>query len=233
MRIIFLATLCLFTSLPALAGDATTAADIRLITGQFLKQWAEAQAEAGYRIEYTIGNVDSRLSLAPCEGSPDITFASDPMQTTTPSVLVACAGTRPWRMYVTTNVEVYGNALVAARPLARGERLSDTAITTSQVQINASHRGTLNKPEAIAGMMVRRPVRTGTLITPDLLEAPNAIERGDHVIIVARSGSFSVSSRGKALASAGIGEQVLVENLRSSRTVRATAVAPGRVEIPM
>jgi len=48
-----------------------------------------------------------------------------------------------------------------------------------------------------------------------------------------RSSSFSVSSRGKALASAGVGEQVLVENLRSSRTVKARAVGPGRVEIPM
>src|SRR5690606_7771109 len=87
--------------------------------------------------------------------------------------------------------------------------------------------------ESVSGMMMRRPVNAGTVVTPDLLEAPNAIERGDHVIITARSGSFSVSSRGKALASAGVGEQVLVENLRSSRTVKARAVGPGRVEIPM
>jgi len=66
-----------------------------------------------------------------------------------------------------------------------------------------------------------------------LVLAPAAIERGDHVIISARSGNFSVNSRGKALASAGIGEQVLVENLSSSRTVRARVTAPGHVEIPM
>lgn len=233
MRIIFLATLCLFTSLPVLAGDATTASDIRRIADQFLEQWAASQSETGYRIEYSVGNIDSRLSLAPCDGKPALSFASEPLETTTPSVLVTCEGKRPWRMYVTASVEVYGTALVAARPLARGERLSGSAVASRQVQINASHRGVLNDPEAVSGMMVRRSVRTGTLITPDLLEAPNAIERGDHVIIVARTGSFSVSSRGKALASAGIGEQVMVENLRSSRTVRATAVAPGRVEIPM
>jgi len=81
--------------------------------------------------------------------------------------------------------------------------------------------------------MMRRPVSAGTMITPDLLEAPDAVERGDHVIIIARSKTFSIRSRGKALANASVGEQVLVEKLSSARTVKGTVVAPGRVEIPM
>ena len=101
------------------------------------------------------------------------------------------------------------------------------------MEVNASRRGVLTDADAVAGMEVRRPINAGSLITPDLLAAPDAVERGDHVIITAQSGAFSVSSRGKALGNASVGEQVLVENLRSSRTVRANVVAPGRVEIPM
>jgi flagellar basal body P-ring formation protein FlgA len=71
------------------------------------------------------------------------------------------------------------------------------------------------------------------VITPDLLTAPDAVERGDHVIITAKSGAFEVTSRGKALANGSVGEQVLIQNLRSARTVRANVIAPGRVEIPM
>jgi flagella basal body P-ring formation protein FlgA len=52
-------------------------------------------------------------------------------------------------------------------------------------------------------------------------------------MITASSGSFTVRSRGKALANAAIGEQVLVENLQSSRTVKGRVTGPGQVLIPM
>lgn len=233
MRTLYLATICLFTTGLNAAATATTSSQISDAAAEFLKSWAEEQASHNLDVRFTVGNIDSRLTLAACDDALETTFTTDPMSSTSPSVLVSCNGARPWRMYVTSSVEVHGPALVAARPLARGERLSPALVQEKQVQINASRRGILTDPEQIAGMLVRRPVNTGSPITPDLLEAPNAIERGDHVIITAKSKAFSVSSRGKALASASVGEQVLVENLRSSRTVRATVTAPGRVEILM
>ncbi|WP_330217948.1 flagellar basal body P-ring formation chaperone FlgA [Marinobacter similis] len=122
---------------------------------------------------------------------------------------------------------------MAARPLARGERITADMVTTESVVVNASRRGVLGNADDVQGMEIRRPINAGSVITPDLLSAPDAVERGDHVIIFAKSGAFSVTSRGKALANASVGEQVLVENLRSARTVRANVIAPGRVEIPM
>lgn len=233
MRTLFLATICLFTTGLNSVAAATTSSQIRDAAAGHLEVWAEAQTHQNLDVRFTVGSIDSRLTLADCEEALETSFSSDPLSTTSPSVMVSCSGERPWRMYVTTSVEVHGPALVAARPLARGERLTAAVVQEQQVQINASRRGFLTDPEQITGMLVRRPVNAGSLITPDLLEAPNAIERGDHVIITAKSAVFSVSSRGKALASASVGEQVLVENLRSSRTVRATVTAPGRVEIPM
>lgn len=233
-RTIFLATLGLLASLHGTkAGAATTAEDIRTATRLFLQQWAEQQTTRDRRVEFSVGHIDSRVSLADCAGSLDTSFSTDPMRSTRPSVMVSCSGKRPWRMYVTADLDIFGPGLVASRPLARGERLQDNLLKQTQVQLNASYKGVLTDREQITGMILRRPVKAGTLITPDLLEAPDAIDRGDHVIIVARSRSFSVQSRGKALASAGVGDQVLVENLSSSRTVRAKVVAPGRVEIPM
>ncbi|MBE0487131.1 flagellar basal body P-ring formation chaperone FlgA [Marinobacter sp.] len=233
MRTLFLAIFCLFTTGLNAAGAATTASQIRDAAASFVEAWADQQSNQDLDIRFTIGSIDSRLTLAACTNALETSFTNDPLNTTSPSVMVSCVGERPWRMFVTTSVEVHGPALVAARPLARGERLSAALVQEKQVQINASRRGILTDPEQISGMLVRRPVNAGSPITPDLLEAPNAVERGDHVIIIAKSEAFSVSSRGKALSSASVGEQVLVENLRSSRTVRATVTAPGRVEIPM
>lgn len=219
------------SSAPLLAD--TTAEQIRQATLEFLDGFATEQAAEGYTVSFEPGSIDDRLALAECEKPLSVEFSGDPWKSTSPSMQVACEGSRPWRMFVTASVSIYGPALVAARPLTRGERVTEGLLAKQSVEINASRRGVITDAQQAIGMEVRRSVNAGSLITPDMLSAPNAVERGDHVIITAKTGGFSVRSRGKALASAGVGEQVLVENLRSSRTIKASVVAPGHVEIPM
>lgn len=220
---------CLST--PLLAD--TTAEQIRQATLEFLDVFAREKAAEGYIVSFEPGSIDDRLALAECEKPLSVEFSGDPWKSNSPSMQVACEGSRPWRMFVTASVSIHGPALVAARPLTRGERVTEGLLTKQSVEINASRRGVITDAQQAIGMEVRRSVNAGSLITPDMLSAPNAVERGDHVIITAKTGGFSVRSRGKALASAGVGEQVLVENLRSSRTIKASVVAPGHVEIPM
>jgi flagella basal body P-ring formation protein FlgA len=233
MRITNFALLLLMSGLstPLLAG--TTAEQIQKATLAFLDSFASEQAEHGYTISFEPGSIDSRLALAECEKPLSVEFSGDPWKSTSPSLQVACEGTRPWRMFVTASVSIHGPALVAARPLTRGERITEGLLAKQSVEINSSRRGVITDSKQAIGMEVRRAVNAGSLVTPDMLSAPNAVERGDHVIITAKTVGFSVRSRGKALASASVGEQVLVENLRSSRTIRASVVAPGHVEIPM
>lgn len=219
------------SSAPLLAD--TTAEQIRQATLEFLDGFAREQAAEVYTVSFEPGSIDDRLALAECEKPLSVEFSGDPWKSTSPSMQVACEGSRPWRMFVTASVSIHGPALVAARPLTRGERVTEGLLAKQSVEINASRRGVITDAQQAIGMEVRRSVNAGSLITPDMLSAPNAVERGDHVIITAKTGGFSVRSRGKALASAGVGEQVLVENLRSSRTIKASVVAPGHVEIPM
>ena len=233
MRITNFALLLLMSGLSGPLLAATTAEQIRNATLDFLDNFASEQAEEGYTVSFEPGLIDNRLALAECEQPLSVEFSGDPWKSTSPSMLVACEGTRPWRMFVTASVSIHGPALVAARPLTRGERITGDLLSRQSVEVNASRRGVITAADQAIGMEVRRGINAGSLITPDMLSAPNAVERGDHVIITAKTGGFSVRSRGKALASASVGEQVLVENLRSSRTIRANVVAPGHVEIPM
>ncbi|MBU2952511.1 flagellar basal body P-ring formation chaperone FlgA [Marinobacter sp. F3R08] len=233
MRIINLALLILLSGVSGPLVAATTAAQIQKATLVFLQNFASEQANEGYTVSFEPSSIDNRLALAQCDQPLGVEFSGDPWKSTNPSMLVTCEGARPWRMFVTASVSIHGPALVAARPLARGERITEALLTRQSVEINASRRGVLTSTDEAIGMQVRRSVNTGSLITPDMLSAPNAVERGDHVIITAKTGGFSVSSRGRALANASVGQQVLVKNLRSSRTIKASVVAPGHVEIPM
>ena len=209
MRTTNFALLLLMSSLSGPLLAQTTAEQIRQAALTFLGDFANKQTSMGYTVSFEPESIDNRLALAECERPLSVEFSGDPWKSTSPSLLIA------------------------TRPLTRGERITPDLVTHQSVEINASRRGTITETGQAVGMEVRRSINAGSLITPDMLSAPDAIERGDHVIITARTGGFSVRSRGKALASAGIGEQVLVENLSSSRTVKANVVAPGRVEIPM
>lgn len=218
----------------ALAGDQkTTSNDILRAVSGFLERFATEQKQQGYQVAFKAGSVDSRIALAPCPDGPAVRFHTKPMDTTRPTLQVRCDGKRPWKMYVTASVEITGDAVVAARPIARGERLAGNMLTTQPVLLNERRKQTVDEPQRVVGMEARRPISAGVPVTADLLTAPPAVSRGDHVIIRARSGRFSVASRGQALAEAAVGEQVLVKNLSSSKTLRARVTAPGRVEVAM
>lgn len=234
MRILVLLIFILFSAGTALASDRTEAGDIVRAGDHFMAAFAEQQAKKGFEVQYTMGSLDPRLTLAACaDDNINVEFNSDPWRTSQPSLLVSCDGERPWRMYLSVSVDIYGDALVAARPVNRGDRITPAMVTTRRVVVNSVRRGTIDDPEHLIGLEMKRPVNAGTPFTPDLVMAPDAVARGDHVMITASNGTFAVKSRGKALANARIGEQVLVENLASSRKIRARVTGPGQVEVAM
>ncbi|MCK7543154.1 flagellar basal body P-ring formation protein FlgA [Marinobacter bryozoorum] len=233
MRILIPIMLILFSS-TAQASDKTGPEDILKAGREFMETFAETQASEGFEANFTVGSLDPRLALAPCpENGIDVSFSSDPWKTTQPSLMVSCQGERPWRMYLSVSLDIYGDALVAARPLSRGDRVTTAMVATERVVVNAIRRGAITEPENLLGLEMKRPVNAGTPFTPDLVTAPDAVARGDHVMITARNGTFAVTSRGKALANARVGEQVLVENLSSTRKIRARVTGPGQVEVAM
>lgn len=218
----------------ALASAGTGPEEILGAGRAFMERYATDIENEGLEARFALGSLDPRLSLAPCgEGNIAVEFSSDPMTTTQPSLLVSCDGKRPWRMYLSVSLDIYGDALVAARPLNRGDRITQAMVATERVKVNAVRQGAITRAENLVGLEMKRPVRAGTPFTPHLVTSPDAVARGDHVMITARSKAFAVQTRGKALADGRIGEQVLVENLSSSRTLRARVVAPGKVEIAM
>lgn len=228
--IVFLSASC---ALSANAESKTTSAQIIAAAEVFMADFAEAQRRDGFSVSFELGELDSRLSLAACDASPAVDFSGDPWRSTHPRLLISCDGDRPWKLFLTSQLQIQGQALTAARPLNRGTRINAGMITTSEVVVNSMRRGAVTRKKHLVGMEMRRSINAGSVFTPNLVTAPDAVARGDHVTISAQSGNFSVRSRGKALASGRVGEQVLVENLGSSRKVRGLITGPGRVEIPM
>lgn len=234
MRTLILLASLLVMAMPlAAAPDSSTSAEIQRAATSFLNRFASEQEANGFTVEFTIGHLDPRLSLAPCLDAIDADFSGDPWQSSQPTLLMSCHGNRPWRMFLPVALTIKGNVFTASRPIGRGERIAANMLTSNHGVMNSSRRPPITRLEDLIGKEMTRSVNRGTILTSDLIVEPDAVQRGDHVMIVARSGGYSVRTRGKALANGQPGEQVLVENLSSSRRVRARVISPGVVEIPM
>ncbi len=120
---------------------------------------------------------------------------------------------------------------MADRPIGRGERLRKDMLRSEPVVINENRHGGFRDPEHMIGMQARRTIRPGTAITPRMLEKPLAVERGDRVVISAGSDVFSITTRGEAVRSGRVGEQIPVINENSGRRVRGRITKPGHVAI--
>lgn len=82
-------------------------------------------------------------------------------------------------------------------------------------------------------MKLLRPTVLDQVLTPQHLEQAEVVRKGDHVVIIARSGSLSVRMPGEALSKGGLSEQIRVRNLNSKRVVKARVTGPGQVEVAM
>lgn len=181
---------------------------------------ADARLEAG--------RLDERLHLSACPAALLTRTSSE--TPTALSVEVRCETAQAaWKLFVPVSVSVQVPVLVTKRALARGQ-----AVTAADVEVQTRDRASLGSAwlssvdELQAGVLARFVV-PGSVLTPSLFASARVVRRGQSVTLVGLSGGFEVRAQGKALADAGAGERVRVENLSSRRVVEGQVRPDGSV----
>ncbi len=126
-------------------------------------------------------------------------------------------------------VKAEAEIVVAARDLARGEILT-AADLVYEAKENHSASAVYNG-ETLLGLRTTRHIRAGSEITLVAVEQIPAVDRGAAVIIVARTGTMSVSAPGTARAAGQLGEVIPVENSLSRKVVYGKIIAADTVEV--
>jgi flagella basal body P-ring formation protein FlgA len=116
--------------------------------------------------------------------------------------------------------------MVAARPLRAGGAIAAGDLREEvRVHWGAPLSDSLVLPGV--GWEIRRPVRTGEVVTPPAVTAPPLVVAGEPVRFEWRSGDVEVSVMGIALNSARRGEQVRARLEERPARLTGTATAPG------
>jgi flagella basal body P-ring formation protein FlgA len=120
---------------------------------------------------------------------------------------------------------------VLSRPLRRGDVISASDISWQDLELGPGSAQIITAAEDVIGRTPRQNLRAALPLRAFDLVAPTAIARGSQVTLVFESGSLQISTQGRALSDAAIGESVRVVNLMSSRTVEGRAESSGVVRV--
>lgn len=134
------------------------------------------------------------------------------------SVGVRCGGERPWIRYMQARVSVLSDYYVATRALGPGEPVTPADLEVRQGDLSTLPRSVITDPAQVVGAVTANRIAAGSPMRSDLLKKSIAVKSGQTVTVAVEGEAFQISSEGKVLADAAIGNTVQIR-LRNGQVV--------------
>lgn len=175
----------------------------------------------------TVAKLDPRIVIQPCE-LPLIATSPDKNKVRNINVKVSCEGEKPWKLYISTKVEITEAVLIAAKTISKGDVLDASNVELAFIGVNKLRGERLNDTSIVFGGKAKRRITKGKTISKNSI---CLICKGDVVTITASSESFSIKTQGVALSSGNINDQIRVKNTRSNKVITPRIKAVNQVVI--
>lgn len=183
------------------AGGASLQAQVEgLLKQQPLPTAAGADKRKPWRVEVSLGQLDPRIRLAPCDRVQAYLPQGAQLWGRTRVGLRCEQGTVRWNVYWPVQVKVWGQALVATVPLRPGSVVSESDVTLGEVDLAASGSPAVARAADIVGRTVAKAVSPGQGLRQDDVKARRWFAAGDPVRLNVKGPGFMVAAEGVALA---------------------------------
>jgi flagella basal body P-ring formation protein FlgA len=234
----FFTLLAILAWLPAksFAADAASQwqshAAIRDTAQSFLDAFASTRHQ-GHRSEARLGKLDSRLRVKACDSALEAFMSPGGRAMGNTTVGVRCTDVGGWSIYVAARIDVFGPILVARQPLARGATIQETDLELVEHNLSNLPYGYYTDSQSIVGQLAKRTITSATVITPQMLQAPKLVTRGQRVTLIAETGPLKIRSTGKAMSDGKSGDLVRVKSDGSLRVVDGIVISPGVIKVTL
>jgi flagella basal body P-ring formation protein FlgA len=132
---------------------------------------------------------------------------------------------------VTADIGLFGPVVLARRPVARGEVLSDVDVSVERRDLSQLPRGVVGEPGDAVGKVARAALTPSAPVRREQLEAAMVVRRGDVVLLVAERGGLRITAAGEVRQDAAAGETVRVVNRASQKTLVGRVVDASTVAV--
>jgi flagella basal body P-ring formation protein FlgA len=123
------------------------------------------------------------------------------------------------------NVEV----LTYTRSLSAGEVVQPTDL--AWIKAAAASADSPSDADQVIGQAAKRPLRAGAVVQVRDVGAAIVIKSGDIVTVAFEAEGITLTLQGKAMASAGVGEILPVQNTLSKKVVQTVVTGPGQAVV--
>ena len=212
----------LVTAWLALCADLATAqtepaASLDAGLEQQVRQLALGGAAAGKpasagmpRVEVSVGQLDPRLRLAPCQHVEPYVPEGLRMWGKSRIGLRCTQGSAKWNVYLPVTVKVFGTALVATGGSAAGSVLTAADVMLAEVDLAEDASASVASAELAVGRVLARPLKAGQSVRQSHLKARQWFAAGETVTVLAQGDGFSVAGEAQALNNGVEGQPVRV-----------------------
>lgn len=230
MKLPYTALAALFVLAGAAGAQTAPARQDHGVLRQTASQFLTVQAGGlPGQITVTVGAIDPRLNLAAC-AAPQAFLPNGARAWGKTSVGVRCVAPSPWTVYIPAMVQVQGQYLAAAVPLAQGQTIGPNDIARVSGDLTALPPGIVTEQAQAVGYTVARSVAVGAPLRQDALRSQQAVAQGQVVRLVSSGPGFKVTADGRALANGSDGQMVQVKT-QNGQVVSGVARAGGTVEV--
>lgn len=192
---------------------------------------ATSQTEGRY--EVSVNEIDPRLRMPKCAEQLTASLSSPGAPLGRVSVRVRCDTAAPWTVFMPAQVKLFREVVMTTRPLPRDTVLGAPDLVMRERDVGLLTQGYLTSMDQAVGYKLTRQTVSDQVLAAAFLEQPHVVNKGDHVVIVARTGALAVRMPGEAMADGAMSQQIAVRNLNSMRVIKARVTGPGEVEVSM
>jgi flagella basal body P-ring formation protein FlgA len=122
---------------------------------------------------------------------------------------------------------------VLVRPIAPGETIQAADLDWQSVRIDRVAGNAVTDPKQLIGMTARRPLRAAQMLRlPDVTMAA-AIKRGSIVTLIVATDAMTLTTQGRALEDAALGQPIRVVNTMSNKQLTGIVKDGTTVTIPV
>nr|WP_311526953.1 flagellar basal body P-ring formation chaperone FlgA [uncultured Ralstonia sp.] len=181
------------------------------------------------RASVEVGPVDARVANQPCDQIDLMLPAANRLRGRI-QVGVRCRSPHAWAAWVPATIQITGTYYVASHQLPPGKTLDMGDLEARTGDLSMLPASVVQQPADVVGRVLLTSVAASQPLRAESLRLAVAVQAGQTVKLIAEGGGFQVSSDGRALNQAAVG-QVAQVRTANGNVVSGIAQSAGVVAI--
>lgn len=182
------------------------------------------------RPEIEVGELDSRLRLAPCQRVEPYLPLGTRLWGRSRIGLRCLQGATKWNVFLPVTVKVWGPAWVIRQPVVPGTTLTQEHAELAEVDWAESLTPVIARPEDWVGNDATRPLMPGQVLRQGMVRTPQVFAAGSQVRVRIQGRGFTLSATGEALNHGHVGQTARVR-MPNRRVLSGTVADADTVDI--